>query len=215
MIDEAGQFAHLRFREGGGEHVDLAAERLASKPSLVYRAGTAAVQHAPHLREDAEHGKGFQREQDAASRTAFHLGEDAEVTLQCGGVDDEARRRKRLTWERGHSCPRLSGSGDTPVPAARTGVSLLPGSVAPRGSALGSAKDRSVLAPKSHKLTGVGDRAQLAQNVRGCGQAGACRIVENVVSHTLKVFPVADQSIPITGLPERAGLLCKFVDRSL
>ena len=43
-----------------------------------------------------------------------------------------------VIWERGHSCPRLFGRGDTLVPAARTGVSLLPGSV----------RDTSVPAPR-------------------------------------------------------------------
>lgn len=53
MIGERGDLAHVRLGEGGRKRVDLAAEGLAPKACFVDRAGAAAVQHAPHLRESA------------------------------------------------------------------------------------------------------------------------------------------------------------------
>ena len=90
MVGQRRDLAHVGFGEGGCKGVDLAAEGFTAEARFVHRTGAAAVQHAPHAREDAEHREGFQREQDAAAGATLDRVQNGEVALEGGFIDNKS-----------------------------------------------------------------------------------------------------------------------------
>ena len=93
VVAGQGQILDVRGRVGGGEAVHLAAELLPAEPRLVRGTAADPVEHLGELREHAEHGKGFQRKQDAAAGARLDPAEHGEVVGEQPLVDDKGRGR--------------------------------------------------------------------------------------------------------------------------
>jgi hypothetical protein len=64
----------------------ISSEFLETKPRLVHPAGSGAFQIAPDLREEAEHGKTLQREDDRGAGAPLGLVQDFQIPFQKPGV---------------------------------------------------------------------------------------------------------------------------------